>query len=69
MEPPSHGTNASRRMPRYWKSTMESYFHPLSPTGEVRFTGRSVDHPKASAAISSSLLTTAIAYIAIANDP
>lgn len=46
---------------RYWKDMMESYFHPLSPTGEVGFTGCPIFHPKASAATSSSLLTTTAA--------
>lgn len=52
MEPPSHVASQSPGTTRYWKSTTESYFCPLSLTGEVRFTGRSISHPKASAAIS-----------------
>lgn len=58
MEPPSHIASQSPGTTRYWQSMMESYFHPLSPSGEPGFTGCSIIHPKASAAISSSLLTT-----------
>lgn len=52
MEPPSHVASQSPGTTRYWKSTTESYFCPLSLTGEVKFTGCSIDHPKASAATS-----------------